>query len=426
MEHRALLVGYGGSHIQIIHALADCLGRRRIDHTILALTTGGVYLDSLGYPFLSYRDFVTPEDERAHAHGTRLAASMHTPETGIPLEESVAYLGLSFADMEDRVGEAEAQRLFAEQGRHAFLQTGVLRRVFDKVDPTLVITTNSPKSERAAVRVARERGIPSLAVEALFGFQTLGQLEGDRICVLCDLAAENLVDGGVPRESIRVTGVPIFDRLVAERGPLDLEYRANHVGTFQNRRAVLWIDQSAYWLTSENRRHVKDEAEIQSDLDTLLAACEQVDADLMIRPHPSQSHQTFLDWLEGKDRVHFVPSTPLHRLIRSSDLIVTRTSTVGLEAALMGRAVLAIDPEPGLTNLPIADMGLALGVPRIEDLAVEMARVFEDTALRRRLETAFEGFPVDGGSSDRIIDELLALASKHHHTTEGGRALGAL
>ena len=52
------------------------------------------------------------EDTKAIAWGKQLSAEYHRPESGIDEEESVAYLGLSYWDLVQRHGEAQAANLF--------------------------------------------------------------------------------------------------------------------------------------------------------------------------------------------------------------------------------------------------------------------------------------------------------------------------
>ena len=82
---------------------------------------------------------------------------------------------------------------------------------------------------------------------------------------------------------------------------------------------------------------------------------------------------------------------------------------MGLEAVLVGRPVITIDPEPGLSNLPIAEHGLAAGIRHPSELPSKVREVLTDAALRCRLASAYKKFPADGKATERIVDEIECL-----------------
>jgi hypothetical protein len=69
-------------------------------------------------------------------------------------QETVAYLGLSMADLIADVGPEEAELAYRQFGRQAFLPVRTLDRILRQVAPDLVVCTNSPRAERAAVLAA--------------------------------------------------------------------------------------------------------------------------------------------------------------------------------------------------------------------------------------------------------------------------------
>ena len=93
---------------------------------------------------MDFKELIQPDDSRAIEHGTRLAEEMHKDSKVQSLEESIAYLGLSYADLEDQLGVVEAKKEFTRKGRQAFLPLAPIRRLFDQIQPDVLLTTNSP------------------------------------------------------------------------------------------------------------------------------------------------------------------------------------------------------------------------------------------------------------------------------------------
>jgi len=156
---RVLFVTYGGGHVNALLPVIQNLSRRRADVEthVLGLTTAASVLREAGVPFLGFKDVLRADDHVAIEHGRRLAAE--TPGQVDP-EESLAYLGLSYADLVAQRGEQGARTAYAEKGRMAFLPITALERVFDRVQPDLVVSTNSPRGERASMVLARDVETP--------------------------------------------------------------------------------------------------------------------------------------------------------------------------------------------------------------------------------------------------------------------------
>ena len=97
----------------------------------------------------------------------------------------------------------------------------------------------------------------------------------------------------------------------------------------------------------------------------------------LIRPHPSQNRAFYERWLEGRPDAFLAAACNLHELLAQIDLLVCRTTTVGLEAALMGKRILQLDWRKH-ADLPIAAMGMAWGSEGYAHLAQEMASALTD------------------------------------------------
>ena len=397
-----LMVAYGGGHIAmvlpVIRALRARVPGARID--LLALTTAKRAALEAGETPLGYADLMhllSPAERRqALALGRTLQEGNGHPD--IPEAETLAYLGINALDLYQRLGPDAAQEVLAKKGRHGFYPIGFLRRVIDHLQPDLVIATNAPRSEQAALDAAGDAGIPTLAMLDLFGISAApvaGQLVSralrlptpssgsasffadtfasrtrrpSRVCVLAGAVRENLVASGWPREMIAITGNPAFDVLfdpVTRDAAIALRKRLG----WENKKIVLLAAQpeprgnpASHWPSGDALAQA-----MESQLRVWVTT--RADAALIVRHHPNHWHR--YPRLPDTTQVHFsVPGDEaIDPLILASNCVVVQITTVGLQAATVGIPVLAMQCSPGaLSAFSYAALGVAQGVPDVPDL----------------------------------------------------------
>ena len=376
---------YGGGHApMIIPIVRELRNDPSISVECIALTTAGPRFSREGLPYRGFKDFISADDQDALACGLNLVREHHSADSGIDTQEAVAYLGLSYQDLVTRLGPETAATEWQDKGRHAFLPLTVIARIFDKVQPDVVIATNSPRAERAALMVANQRGIPTVALTDLFGIGQFYPIEAQHICVFSEIAIEHMLREGVtvPRGAFRVLGNPAFDAALDLRGPIDSERRANLLpGVPATSKALLWVDMPAYWNLDKGFLHVRSDADVVRDLDDLLAATQACDSWLLVRPHPSQHAEVHQTWVRQRGvgaRVMFVGDLPLYPLLNSVNAVATYTSTVGVEALLMNRPVLQLKFHEGRSDMPLGELGLAWEVNDRADLPKQLSAVLTD------------------------------------------------
>jgi predicted glycosyltransferase len=72
---------------------------------------------------------------------------------------------------------------------------------------------------------------------------------------------------------------------------------------------------------------------------------------------------------------------PIAALLHAVDLVVVITSTVGLEAAIVGRPVVSVDASVFTADTPYAAMGVSIGVARVEDLGTTVLSALASSGL---------------------------------------------
>lgn len=415
-----LAVAYGGGHIAMILPVLRALRQRqpRLRITLLALTTAARAARAAGESPLGYADLQhlldASERGQALALGRALLAGNTHPD--VAEAESIAYLGINAWDLQQQVGTQAAQRLLTEKGRHGFYPLHFFRRVMAHLRPDLLLTTNSPRSEQAAIDAATEAGVPSLALLDLFA------LPGDafaartrrpsRVCVLSEAVRNNLVVAGWPADRITVTGNPAFDALHAhETRAAGAALRRTLLGPARRLLLLALQPEPAAHPAAPGRRGdpALPERIVQAAVQAVRA---HSDWRLIVRPHPSQP----LPALPAEPQLRLsLPAEPLHPLLHAIDLVITGTSTVALEAHLAGCRVLQLRDSITAAAVPYK----ALGIADAECLAAELPGALPALlAAGRRPPTSNETAPAAEKVGAIALDLLDARSAPALDTTQ--------
>lgn len=411
---KVFLVTYGGSHAKMIHAVATALQERpSVEPIVLALTTAKHYFEKNSYHrVLTYRDFSHLADASYVEYGKILAEKYHTEGVGIDFQDSVAYLGINFRELVEKFGEKAAYGKLAEDGRHAFLPIAFMDRVLDEVKPDVVVSTNSPKSERAVVNAAKARGIPTVSIVDLFGDGDFYVPEGNKICVLSNITKQFYLDAGVPEHMVKVTGNPMFDKLYQTR-----KSQANQTspdkGTEQEGPALLWCDQPGNWLKDRSKMHTYSEADTVRCLNSICNAALQAGfGSVYIRPHPSQDRSIFSRFLTTTNDPRIVDGSEvdLYELLYEVDAMATRTSTTALEALLLNTPVLLLSDPAEYQPLKFVQYGLALESKGLPELYEGLSSLIKFAQKGSDFERKLLGyFPyADERSTERVLEVILS------------------
>jgi len=326
-----------------------------------------------GVPTYGFADLLEPSDTQALQHGERLVQTLSVQAA--QREESVAYLGLSYAELEADVGASEAAARYAQYGRQAFLPVRVLERAIRRWQPACVLATNSPRAERAALLAARRQGVPSVCLLDLFGLWERDWLVrpdyADALCVLNPQVAASLVAAGRPAAHIHVTGNPAFDHIhdpavIAQGQAL--------------RREAGWSSQRVlFYASSPEPEEVtgiagRGDPHWPRRIETQLIETVQRDPALAlwVRRHPSEAPADEIE-AAGHPRIR-VAQGPLHPYLHACDEVVVTVSTVGVEANLAGREVTQVRGSilDGLS--PYLAMGIAQRELTLDDIAGQLAK----------------------------------------------------
>ncbi len=403
---RVLFVTYGNGHVAKVAPVVAALRERGIDVTVMALTLGYKQAQMLGLQPVGYQNFLHLVDrEQALAWGRELLAGNNHPD--VDEAESIAYLGINYLEWVDQFGEDEARRRYEAGGRRSFLPLQFIGKVIDALQPDLIVSTASPRSEQAAIEAGVARGTPTLTMMDLFALPhdnfRRNTVFADRITVLSDFARHNLLDAGIDANRLVVTGCPAYDKLFdPEQATAGAAWK-QQMG-WHNKQVVMWAGNLEEAAPNVPAHYLG--AGLGTLVEQQLRAwvAGRPDVALLVRYHPNQYHQ-FPD-LGSQDRVYV--SNPrqdaLHPQLHACDCVVTQTSTVGFEGALIGKRLLALSFSPWVINFDFdyGQLGLGESVPSLDALVP----LLNQSATQRHLGGAL---PPPGAATPRVVEQVLNM-----------------
>lgn len=372
---KIVCVVYGGGHVNMLLPVIRQLKKiPNIELVILGLTTAGSVLERNKIPYLGFKDLLSLSNSRALEYGKVLVGKKSNSML-VSYDESVAYMGLNFNELVESYGGEEANRLYKKSGRHAFYPINLMTQFLQEISPDLVVSTNSPRAEKAVINAATQLNILSMCMVDLFVYQSvawIGQYEyATKVCVLSEFVKQQLIEAGRAKNQVVVTGNPVFDSINT--------YKENISCFISNRRwigakkVILWASQvepEEHPFDKYKRGDALLPRKIEAQLFNILL--NHPDWQLVIRPHPSEN--TEYNNLPGNVEISS-KSESLYDLLASVDCVITMTSTIAIEAALMGKYVVTVDLSVFSNDSPYSHMGVSEGV---DDL-IQLEMVLKNT-----------------------------------------------
>lgn len=325
------------------------LSRRGHEVCVLGLTLGKSVFQEANIATLGLYDLLnhTERWSEIERFGCQLVAG-HEQNPKIDLRDSIAYLGSGFIDLVQDSGLKAAKQSYAELGRKAFRPVNTATEILTHLAPDLVVTTNSPRMEQAVVLAARQSQIPCLVViDAFAKIETEWLKEPDyaeRLCVFHPVVKHLLVQQGRSATDIVVTGNPVFDRL-----------SGLHTQGFRqgSRHHVLYLSQN-------ETRPDRSEGDTDPDglpVDVMTELVRGVNQGIFtaeVRFHPNQL-QSVRDKNPGLlDRSL---EWTLEEALSQTDLVVTASSTAGIEAQMLGLPLVQLGWSMRSGLVPFEELG---------------------------------------------------------------------
>lgn len=358
------MISYGAGHINLMLPLFKYLqSLNRYDIQFMPLSIAEKRMKDEALPYISLTNYSWLSDQRSEFYGEHVAPDWHVDGKGIDFSYSKLYFGLATRDLADELGESEAYRLIKDKGKRAFYPKKTMRAILSDLKPDLVITTSSPRYERATVYAAKEIGIPSISIHDLLAFEYWHKLEADNICVMCEITKQNLINNGQQSKNIIVTGNPAFDEVKNERLNFDKKVLCKRYKLDEPARYILLATQPNCngRLMAE---YIKEYCDNRSNIKAIL------------KPHPGEDITSYLDLSAAN--LNIISDAPIRELIALSSLTITTYSTVGVEAILMHRPLIQLNLTGDVNPIPLFNFDASLRCETQNELYDSLDRLFGD------------------------------------------------
>lgn len=314
-----------------------------LDICVFALTQAQELMEQVQIPYFGYRHLTHLSDPRAIALGESLVTEMIARgDRVINRDESVAYLGLNYYELERVEGELGARKKYDSIGRQAFSPVRLMRKLLAEISPDLVVTTNSPRTEEAVVVASGQLGLKSLVLAGPFLKDELTRFSSNRygsiICAMYDWQKRELINKGRLDNTVVVTGNPAFcppsDEELAKNTKA-LRLKADAV---RGSSVVLWVSNKEP-ASHPYKQGISGDPDLPRRVEQVLLDIARKNPDLtfLLRPHPSENIDYRHEMLP--DNV-FVNKEELWASVYSADAVILQSSSVGVIAALLGKPIL--------------------------------------------------------------------------------------
>ena len=451
---KALFVCYGGGHADALIPVMKYL-KENTDMQIeaIGINLAADMLRKNGIPCKTLSSYL---DIRSVEVGFPIAKNRHNFSSTVSFADSIAYYGFTMSDLIDEVGEESAYQILDIFDRRTMFPVKTMMRILQQEAPDVVVVTTMNRFEAAALYAAGMLGIASVKVEDLIGriyktfpdkIQVDSEKEKDELilngiapqniilkselknpivmsyyeeihkrqldtrptafAVLCEYAKNEIIKRGIDPNSIHITGQPAFDKHPWYLAHTEREEVCRKLGVDSNRFLVTFMSQP--------------NAEREDVFRTLIEAVKKVDSNkisLVVKLHPNENGQiqrVIMREMGVKD-ILLVKSMDARELLAVSDLIITVSSTTGLEAAVMGKPLVYINVTNKEDYIPFEDMGIGIRCTNSTELYDVLKQAAVDHNLPVLMNTS--NYKTDGNAAERVGNLVKQLADKDYTPTK--------
>jgi glycosyltransferase involved in cell wall biosynthesis len=358
-------------------------------------------------PFLTFENLEVSSkvNESINRKGERLAGFWKAAKQSVTFTDLFQYGGFNFWSYVEeefsfnlRYGTTPLMRYI----------TGLAAYLSKKKVDAIVVSHDDHTLGRLAVKVAKKLDIPSLLVihnpATSFCIRQL-PIYATKAAVWGELHKSEFVKKKVPSSKLIVTGCPRFDEYVKK--PLFArEAVFKMLNLNQDKKTI---------LLAPDPIEANKQMELVMLSISLLKKINNIQ--IVIKLHPDDKDPEFyhpiIKSIDPSESIVLTKDSDLFSLLNISDIVIVDSSTVGLEAIILGKPVIAANFSHSLKSFSYAESGAALGVYTPEDFAEAVEKVLHDRAVQERLRVAREkfvyeyAFKLDGAASKRISDLLM-------------------
>ena len=377
---------YGGGHAEIIKEVyKNLVNISGVEITILALTTSKYKFEQEKIPYKLITDYYNKKEEKFIYELGKSFCISNDIDTSIGEDETYLYHGYALYELEKKYSKEKIKEGFKKFGRAIFLPVEFMKRIIVSENPDLVITTNSPRYEKASLIISKELNLKTLSVEDQFGIEGIEnsskdlidffqdkiyeRIYGDYVCVPSEITEKNLDFNKINK--IFITGNPSFDKA--------LEF-------FMDNNKKEKTKKESITLCYLSQKHPENILIMKN----LIKFTEEKDFNLIVKIHPNEKIEDYLKEIDNKMNKNVkILNSNLYESILKSDIIITISSTAALEAAILGKPIVAKKN----VGIPFANLEIGLEYENIGQMEKKINEILNNIGdINKKLKEARDKF----------------------------------
>ncbi len=397
---KPLFVSYGGGHANIASLVYKALIERGgCEPEVLALTVAGDIFarNQIPYTTLSHYLHLFKDRDEILSGGKRWAEKFFNSNSNMAYEECIAYLGMGFRDLRNRVGEEQAEREFLQSGRRAVCAVEAMKSILEFIGPDVVVLTCGVRMEKAAGLAANVLGVPIVRIGDLPEFD---KAEYQAItCVMNGYARDFAINKlEIPSSMVVVTGSPVFEENL-QITPEEIKAGAEKYKIQNFRKVVLFLEEPGM---------PEEMTDIESSLSDI--AKKYKDILFVFKYHPNQDLCEDI-WLS--ENILRVQTAPLKPLLHLCSVAITKDSTAGVEAVLIDKPLINILLSP--PECDFSEYGISERVCDLTYLEQSLLQCLDSNSeICKRQTAARKRFGNGIHAAAHISDVICAAAYGHN------------
>ena len=227
--------------------------------------------------------------------------------------------------------------LWEKYHRQFFLPLFSLEKIIRKIEPALIITTNSPRGERAALLSGKKLGIETLAITDGLGNTEQYPLESDYI-VISSPNAENRIRKKGGAGKFLLWGNPLWEKLKT----IQTDIARKKLDFF----SPDWTQRKKIFLAFSPRRAALRE------WDKMLELAIKLSYDgknlIIVKFHPGDKEYTNLKNKYGAKILFLDNQSNSYPFLKLADVVIISHSLIGIEAFVLGKKVIVYETPNSL------------------------------------------------------------------------------
>jgi len=329
-------------------------------------------------------------------------------EALIRIEKKVKKLKKGIKKNQSSIKKKKHNIHFRKMASHIFLnmiKIGIISK------PNIIIViTDAPSIERSIIHAGKMLKIPSLRLQiGLIGHRhDQCELLVDKMAICGEATKKILTDKcKIDPDKLIITGCPAYDRLVNANKYFNKEQILMNLKLKEYKKIIVFATEN---LTEKENNKLAN------------IVCKSLenfhDIQLIIKVHPGESDLETYKNIAKKVGIDYkvIRDIDIYKILYISDLLITYFSATGLEAMLLKKPVITLNPFEGNDPVGYATSGATLIARNVKELQGSISiALYENQAITTLIENMKEyvykqSYKQDGKATERVVDLIEEMA----------------